>query len=54
MQKYPTARAAFKASFLVSPNASSYVRSPKSVVNLIIGFIATEEVSLNESPTVAL
>src|SRR5262249_52411357 len=33
--------------------ASSTARSPKRVVNLMIGFIATEEVSLNGSPTVS-
>jgi hypothetical protein len=33
--------------------ASSTARSPNRVVNLMIGFIATLEVSLNGSPTVS-
>src|SRR2546422_6655310 len=37
----------------VSDTASSTASKPNSVVNLMIGFIATEEVSLNGSPTVS-
>ena len=37
----------------VSFTASSTASSPKSVVNLMIGFMATDEVSLNGSPTVS-
>jgi len=33
--------------------ASSTARRPNSVVNLMIGFIATDEVSLKGSPTVS-
>ncbi len=33
--------------------ASSTASRPKSVVNLITGFMATDEVSLNGSPTVS-
>ncbi len=33
--------------------ASSTARRPKRVVNLMIGFMATEEVSLKGSPTVS-
>ncbi len=33
--------------------ASSTARRPKSVVNLMTGFSATDEVSLNGSPTVS-
>ena len=35
------------------PTASSTARSPNSVVNLMTGFMATEEVSLKGSPTVS-
>ena len=34
-------------------NASSRAKSPNNVVNLIIGFNATDDVSLNGSPTVS-
>src|SRR4026207_537253 len=37
----------------VRETASSTASRPKSVVNLMIGFIATDEVSLNGSPTVS-
>ena len=37
----------------VSCTASSTASKPKSVVNLMTGFSATEEVSLNGSPTVS-
>ena len=37
----------------VSETASSTASSPNNVVNLMIGFIATEDVSLNGSPTVS-
>ena len=40
-------------SLKASEIAISIARSPNNVVNLIIGFIATEEVSLNGSPTVS-
>ena len=36
-----------------SDTASSTASNPKSVVNLIIGLSATDEVSLNGSPTVS-
>ena len=35
------------------PTASSTASRPKSVVNLMIGFMATDDVSLNGSPTVS-
>ncbi len=41
------------ATGLVSVNASSSANKPNNVVNLIIGFKATEEVSLKGSPTVS-
>ena len=37
----------------VSCTASSTASSPNSVVNLMIGFMATDDVSLNGSPTVS-
>ncbi len=37
----------------VNCTASSTASNPKSVVNLMIGFMATEEVSLKGSPTVS-
>ena len=37
----------------VSETASSTASSPNSVVNLMIGFSATDDVSLNGSPTVS-
>ena len=37
----------------LSVTASSTASNPNNVVNLIIGFIATDEVSLNGSPTVS-
>src|ERR1019366_1906635 len=37
----------------VNCTASSTASNPNSVVNLMIGFIATEDVSLNGSPTVS-
>ena len=36
-----------------SLKAISIANKPNNVVNLIIGFIATEDVSLNGSPTVS-
>ena len=36
-----------------SETASSTASNPNSVVNLMIGFSATEDVSLNGSPTVS-
>src|SRR6184192_1472442 len=38
---------------LVTFTASSTASSPKSVVNLMTGFMATDDVSLNGSPTVS-
>ena len=37
----------------VSDTASSTASSPNSVVNLMIGFMATDDVSLKGSPTVS-
>src|SRR2546422_87648 len=47
LEQRPTPRSA------VSETASSTASSPNSVVNLMIGFIATDEVSLKGSPTVS-
>ena len=49
----PNAVVKFAPRSLVQETASSTASKPNSVVNLMIGFSATEDVSLNGSPTVS-
>src|SRR5689334_24521618 len=53
MIRRPPRSTLFPYTTLFRSTASSTARSPNSVVNLMTGFMATEEVSLNGSPTVS-